>query len=378
MTEENSELKVVIATGGTGGHLFPAQGLAADLRQCGRAVDIVFLGANLSRNPYFHRQEFYSKDVASATFSTKSGWRVFRALFLLQKGVWQALSFFRAFPPDVVVGFGSFYSLPTLIAAKLKRIPIILFESNVLPGRVNRFCSRWASLSAVQFFVSQQRLKGKTVCVNMPLLQRRKGETRAAARNYFGLDQERFTLLVFGGSQGAQPINCLVCGAIDLLKQKGIDFQVIHFVGSTPRAQKLKDVYQRHEVVACVKAFETRMDLAWTAADLSISRAGSATLAEHIEFEVPGIFIPFPHGTDNHQSINAAFVEEEIGGALELVEADCLPERLVAMIRDLHKDQCKKLREMKSSLETYKRRTQKEDLAQVVLAALGDLAKRKK
>lgn len=378
MTEENNQLNVVIAAGGTGGHLFPAQGLAADLRRCGRPVDIVFLGANLSRNRYFHRQEFYSKDVASATFSIRSGWQVFRALFLLQKGVYQALSFFRSFSPDVVVGFGSFYSLPTLIAAKIKRIPIILFESNVLPGRVNRFCSRWATLSAVQFFVSQQRLKGKTVCVNMPLLQRRKEETRAAARKYFELDQKRFTLLIFGGSQGAQPINCLICGALDLLKQKEIDFQVIHFVGSASRAQKLKDVYQRHDILACVKAFETRMDLAWTAADLSISRAGSATLAEHIEFEVPGIFIPFPHGTDNHQSINAAFVEEEIGGALELTEAECLPERLVAMIDDLHRDQCKQLRAMKQSLENYKKRTQKDDLAKVVLAALGGFAKRRK
>ncbi|MEM7175175.1 MAG: undecaprenyldiphospho-muramoylpentapeptide beta-N-acetylglucosaminyltransferase [Chlamydiota bacterium] len=370
MVNQNSQLKIVIAAGGTGGHLFPAQALAGDLRKYAPGIAIAFLGAHLSRNPYFDQTHFQSKDIASATISKKRVFQLFRSLWSLQKGLLQALAFFRKFRPAAVIGFGSFYSLPTLAAAKIRGIPIILFESNVLPGRVNRFCSRWAKVSAVQFFVSQLRLKGETVCVKMPLLKRQQAVTQSEARHYFQLDPEKLTLLVFGGSQGAQPINCLVCGALESLIARAIDFQVIHVVGSEQRAEKLRAVYAKHGVLACVKSFENRMDLAWTAADLSISRAGSATLAEQIEFCVPGILIPFPHGTDNHQALNAAFVEEEIGGAIELTQSRRASSQLVDIMSDLLASSQKKLTAMKMALVKYKEQEKKEDLAKVVLDTL--------
>jgi UDP-N-acetylglucosamine--N-acetylmuramyl-(pentapeptide) pyrophosphoryl-undecaprenol N-acetylglucosamine transferase len=366
MARKGSQLNVIIAAGGTGGHLFPAQALACDLMNSGKEVKVAFLGANLSCNPYFNQPRFQSKDIASATFSKKWIFSIFRSLLLIQKGIMQALSFFRDFHPDVVIGFGSFYSLPTLMAAKFKRVPIILFESNVLPGRVNRFCSRWAKISAVQFFVSQLRLKGKTVCVKMPLLQKKKTITEGEARQYFGLKRDQLTLLIFGGSQGAHMINCLVCGAFDLLIKQGIDFQVIHMVGSKCREEKLRDIYSKYGILACVKSFERQMDLAWTAADLSISRAGASTLAEQIEFCVPGILIPFPHGKDNHQAINAAFAEEEIGGAVELLESACSSEQLASTILDLLADSHRKLLAMKGALISYKEKEKKDDLAKIV------------
>lgn len=371
MARKNSTLKVIIAAGGTGGHLFPAQALACDLQNSEQETDIAFLGARLQQSPYFDKTRFFSQHIASATFSKKKLIYLFSSLFTLQRGLLQALAFFRHFRPDVVVGFGSFYSLPTLIAAKLKRIPIILFESNVLPGRVNRFCSRWAKVSAVQFFVSQLRLKGKTVCVKMPLLQRQIAVTPGEARRYFDLTEDKLTILVFGGSQGAQALNCLFCGALKGLIAREIDFQVIHMVGSKRRAEKLRDLYEREGILACVKSFEERMDLAWTAADLSISRAGSGTLAEQIEFGIPSILFPFPHGLDNHQALNAAFIEEEIGGAIQLVESRRASSELVNKISDLLNNNKKKLMAMKASLAYYKKREKKEDLAKVVLDMLN-------
>lgn len=362
--------KVIIAAGGTGGHLFPAQALAYDLQKYDPKMDIVFLGADLRHNAYFQQSQFQAKNIVSATFSKKKLLGIFRSLFCIQKGLIQALAFFRTFRPHLVVGFGSFYSLPTLIAARLKHVPIVLFESNVLPGKVNRFCSRWAKVSAVQFFVSHLRLKGKAVCVKMPLLEKRKLVTQKEARLHFQLHPDRLTFLIFGGSQGSQAINCLVCGALGQLLHLGIQFQVIHMVGSKQREEKLRTIYAKHNISACIQSFEKRMDLAWTAADLSISRAGAGTLAELIEFGVPGILIPFPYGMENHQSLNAAFVEEEIGGGIELSESKCSSDRLVAVIADLLSDKQKKLTEMKTALVTYKENKKKDDLAKIIVELL--------
>ena len=364
-------LNIIIAAGGTGGHLFPAQALALELIQKHPDIQITFIGAGLKKNSYFKKDLFPFVDIESGTPFRRHPVQILKALLKISKGLTRSLQFIRKKKPDLIVGFGSYHTFPAIYAAKLKKIPIIIFESNALPGRVNRFCSKWAKISAIQFSHASDYLKSQSICVQMPLLRKEEGISKKEARAYFGLEEEKLTFLIFGGSQGAQSINRFICGALQPLIQKGIKFQVIHIVGDPKRAEKLEEVYKKHQILACVKTFEEKMEYAWTAADLSISRAGSATLAELIEFTVPSILIPYPFGTENHQLKNAAFVTDEIKGAVTLEEKGLRGFILAKEVIHLLDNDHEALKEMKGSLRSFKEEEEnKQDLCSVVLKAL--------
>ena len=368
MESPEKELNIVIAAGGTGGHLFPAQALALEMLQKHPHVRITFVGAGLKTNTYFKKDLFTFLDINSATPITKHPVKVIKALLSISKGLFSCMNHFKKNHPDLIVGFGSFHTFPALLAGKLKKIPIVIFESNALPGKVNRFCSKWAKVSAIQFSHASDYLKGKSICVQMPLLKQQETITKKQARHYFHLDPEKLTFLIFGGSQGAQAINRFFCGALEPLLAQGLDFQVIHIVGNDKRAEKLRAVYKKNQILACVKAFEEKMDCAWTAADLSISRAGAATLAELIEFTVPSILIPYPFGTENHQGKNAAYVADEIQGGLALEEKGLNARILARAILDLLSGE--KLSLMKKALYQFKEEEEKRDLCSLVLENL--------
>lgn len=371
MQEESRSLEIIIAAGGTGGHIFPAQALAVELFKKHPKCSITFMGSGLRKNVFFDKNFFSFVEIESKTPFKKNPVEILKALLSIGKGLMRSLVFLKKKRPQMVVGFGSFHSFPVLLAAKLKGIPIVIFESNALPGKVNRFCSRWAKVSAIQFSHAADYLRSKTFCVHMPLLKRKEESvTRKDALSYFGLEKEQLTLLVFGGSQGAQAINRFFCGAAEALHEAGEAFQVIHIVGEEERAKKLRDYYAKHEIKSCVKAFEKRMDYAWTAADLSVSRSGSATLAELIEFSVPSILIPYPYGTENHQLKNAAFITDEIGGAVTIEEAGLRGVYLAEAILKLLENSKEKLKEMQTALQRFKKEENKKDLSSIILEIL--------
>lgn len=320
--------KILIATGGTGGHIFPAEALAIELMEKG--CDVLFVGGGLHQNRYFNRKKFPYWQIDSA-----SPFRLnfFKSFYRLGKGFFQSLKILDSFCPDLVIGFGSFYSFPILGAARWKNIPITLFESNAIPGRVNRFFSKSALFSAVQFSEASHHLLGKSIEVKMPMIKKNKIEP-CAARDYFYLDPTLFTFLVFGGSQGAESINRLFSKTIPTLKSSR-QFQVIHITGRTQSAERIRREYELIGIRSCVKAFEERMDLAWSAADAVICRSGAATVAEQVKFGVPGILIPFPNATDDHQTKNALFIEKEVGGAITCPEASLTTENFKSQLERL-------------------------------------------
>ncbi len=369
MEKTAGRLNVIIAAGGTGGHLFPAQALALELLENHPNMKITFVGAGLKKNHYFNKDVFSYLDIKSGTPFKKHPLKILKALLNLSQGTLKCFSFFLKKKTDVIVGFGSFHTFPAILAAKLRKVPIVIFESNALPGKVNRYCSKWAKISAIQFSHAHKYFRSKSICVQMPLTKKRE-VTRKEARTYYGFEGERFTLLVFGGSQGAQAINRFFCGAVQRLVEKKIDFQVIHIIGDAKRGEKLQDYYAAMNVPACVKSFEEKMEYAWTAADLSISRSGAATLAEFIEFSVPSILIPYPYGTENHQQKNAAFVTDEVKGAILLEEKELRGDILASNILELMENEHKKLKKMRKNLRTYKEEESKQDLCSVVLKSL--------
>jgi UDP-N-acetylglucosamine--N-acetylmuramyl-(pentapeptide) pyrophosphoryl-undecaprenol N-acetylglucosamine transferase len=350
--------KILIATGGTGGHIFPAEALATELIEKG--CDLLFVGGGLHQNRYFNRNSFPYWQIESATPFKLN---FLKSLYRMGKGFFQSLKILRSFQPDLVIGFGSFYSFPILSAARWKKIPITLFESNVVPGRVNRFFSKSALFSAVQFSGASQRLSGKSVAVKMPMMKKSKIDPQTA-RDYFYLDPSSFTFLVFGGSQGAESINRLFSKTIQTV-QHSRPFQVIHVTGRTQSAERIRREYELAGIRSCVKSFEERMDIAWSAADAVICRSGAAAVAEQSAFGVPGLFIPFPQATDDHQMHNALFVEKEVGGAITCLEASLTVEGFRAYLERLMDPV--ELQKMKDALYAFQQDDRRPTLSNLIL-----------
>lgn len=365
--KELGKERIVIAVGGTGGHLRPAQALAKDLLKQSQNLSLLFMGAKLSSNPYLKEKTYFAvQDIPSATPFQGNLWANLKACFSLLKGTRHSLKWLRKFRPHCVVGFGSFHSFPILLAAKIKRIPIVLFESNAQPGRVNRLCSSWAKKSAVLPFVNQGLLKGEKTMVKMPFLEEGTSLCQKKARHYYSLEEELLTILVFGGSQGAKRINEEFCMCAKKLFLKKVKFQVIHIVGNKENVDPCKQFYSENNIPACIKSFEEKMSYAWSAADFSISRAGSMTIAEQIQSETPGILIPYPYAADHHQAINATFLTKEVGAGITISEESLSEETLLLAIEDLISHSQRKLKAMEQVLIRYKMGITQTSLSSVI------------
>lgn len=350
--------KILIATGGTGGHVFPAEALGFELKEKG--YDVLFVGSGLKTNRYFHQDKFSFHQIESATPFRGN---FFKSIYYLGRGIWQSLHLLKEFGPDLVMGFGSYHSFPALMAAKLKKIPLALFIPDAIPGRVNRFFSKWALFSAVQFSQAGAKLHGSVREVKMPMVAK-KIATPGDAKEFFYLDRDLFTFLVFGGSQGSSFINQLFAKTCLRLNKP---FQVIHIAGTPKDAEVLGHLYEEAKIKACVKAFEERMELAWSAADVAICRSGAVTLAEQMAHGVPAILIPFAQAMDDHQTKNAEFIKE-VGGAVICPEMGLTEETFYTTV--LQMMEMERLQEMKEAMAAFRQDEQKPRLSKLVEEAI--------
>ena len=310
-------LKILIAAGGSGGHLFPAQQLAELMKG---ESEILFAGHKLGESPFFEREKISFAEIASAPPKWGKWLSFFKASL---QGFSKSVSLIRSYAPDVVVGFGSYHAFPVLLAAAVLRKKIVLFEANCILGKVNRLFSPAAKKIAVQF--PQQKALSKGVFVPyLPWKKEKQSDvSKERARGYFGLEPGKTTLLVFGGSQGAAFLNEAMPKAARLLG--GV--QVIHLTG--------KGSVRYEGIPSCVKECEKEMPLAYAAADIAVCRSGAGTVAELIRHRKPALLIPFPHASENHQWINGQFLKTQVGGARLLEQAEASPEKIAAEIEAL-------------------------------------------
>ena len=307
---------VLIATGGTGGHIFPAEALAKELTEQGHRV--LFAGGKLSENRFFSKK--YPFDDVPVTPSLKN-------VSTLFEGVKKSFRLIKQFHPDIIVGFGSYYSLPLLIAAVLKRIPLVLYAADRNPGKVIKVFSPFAKAVGINF--PDTAIKGEWV--GMPLRFNPHYISKEEAYRYYQLDQNKPVCLVFGGSLGAQELNRL---AFEALKE--LPFQVIHFTGSAEEAGKYAVLYNNANIKAVVKTFEARMEFAWIIADIALTRAGAVSCAEELAFKVPGLLVPYPQAADDHQTANAEGLVKM--GLCELIqEKDLTVKDLKSILENLYK-----------------------------------------
>lgn len=361
--------KILIAVGGSGGHVFPAISLAQKLMAQNPQLTIVFAGGGLAENKFIDRRNFRTVDIPCGRVITRNPWRMLFGAAEMCKGVLHSRSLLKDFAPDLVVGFGSYHSFPLLAAAKLSGCPYVLHAADSVPGKVVRLFSRWALMTGIHFPAAAAFLKGYTVKVGIPLRENyyKHVISKEKACTYYGLDPSRPVVLVFGGSQGARKLNSLMVDALDYLPEK-TDWQFLHLTGDTSRVPEIEAKYSDKGIQACVKGFETSMEIAWCASTMALTRAGAGTIAEMIEFEVPGILIPYPHASEQHQDHNARYVVDHIRGAVMAQEATLTGKKLAELLtQSLHPD---RLQQQVSALAKHKQSQEHGDFSKLVLKML--------
>ena len=329
--------RAVIACGGTGGHLFPGLAVAEALHGRGHEVLLFVSEKDIDTTALKARPEFRSEKLPSIGMPSMIASPAFVRFC---RRFWESYSqcgkIYRKFRPSVVLGMGGFTSTAPVIAAKMRGLPAFIHESNAIPGRANRLGAKFATKALLGFAETESRLRGVTCVFTGTPVRKNLGQPmdRDLARKAFHLDPERKTLLVTGGSQGAAGINQLLFKSASLLRGSGI--QIIHLTGD--RDDRLAAAnYQRDEIPHYVSPFHHRMEEAYSAADLVVSRAGASSLSEISQFGLPSILIPYPFATDDHQTANAQ-IYVRAGAAELLTEKETGAEMFAAMISNLLSD----------------------------------------
>lgn len=361
--------KVLIATGGTGGHLYPAQSLAKKLN-VESDIDLLFTGGRLSENSFFEKDHFNYQDISCS--SLKLSFQFFKEIKIILKGISQSLKILNEYNPDIIVAFGSFHTLPILVAALLKRKKIYLHEQNKVMGKANRLFARFAKKLMITFPKTSPNFPMKSILVKMPLkFVQEDLLSKIEARKRLDLNPDLQTILVCGGSQGARKINTAFLESLKNLKEHS--FQVIHILGQHENLQDIEKIYLEEGIRAYVRSFDPQMHILMSASDFMIGRAGASIISEIIELELPSILIPYPYA-GGHQDHNADFMEQVVKGGFKINEKHLQKDFLAKCIVNFFNDE--NIKEYRHYIKSYKKTAEAKDCAEIILEELT-LGKRK-
>lgn len=333
---------VLVAGGGTAGHVFPALAVARELTRLAADVEPVFVGTgDRLEGTLVPRAGFRLHHIDPLPLPRRLSMGLLRVPGALRSAVRRCVAIAEEERAVGAVTFGGYVSFPLDWACGRIPLPLTIHEQNAVPGLANRFAARWADVVAVTFpgsadhFPHLERIAVTGNPVRESILEAVDGSDQAAAREHFGLEPDRTTLLAFGGSQGSRTINRAVIDAASRWGRPG-SLQVLHAAGEqlheeAARAWRgARDPRGRAPRVRCVP-FIDDMALAYAAADVVVCRAGATSIAELVALGKPALLVPYPHATRDHQLRNAeALVGAGAGAMIE--DAELTGASLVAAI----------------------------------------------
>ncbi|MGO8766983.1 MAG: undecaprenyldiphospho-muramoylpentapeptide beta-N-acetylglucosaminyltransferase [Limisphaerales bacterium] len=354
---------VAIACGGTGGHLFPGIAVAEELRKHGCRVALLI-------SPKEIDQQAVQSAEGVEIFTLPAVGLQNRNYFSFALSFWRsyrtAKNIFHAQQPDAVLAMGGFTAAPPVLAAKKRGAKTFLHESNTIPGRANRFLARFVDEAFVGFPEAKARLKAAKVSVVGTPVRLQFTEGNGSPATALGLEPNRPTILVVGGSQGASGLNQMILSALPLLAGKR--WQWLHLTG-TKDCERVKAGYAAQKLKAVVKPFLAEMDLALGAATVAVSRAGASSLTEIAAMRLPALLVPFPAAADNHQYFNALAFEKN-GAAKLLQQKDSTPEKVAAILTGLVEQPDARAR-MQAALAQWQTPRAAAAIAETILASVA-------
>jgi UDP-N-acetylglucosamine--N-acetylmuramyl-(pentapeptide) pyrophosphoryl-undecaprenol N-acetylglucosamine transferase len=358
-------MRVLIAAGGTGGHIYPGIAVAQEIMRRDPNSKVRFVGtARGLESRLVPQAGFELSLIESSGLKNVSSIARLRGILVLPKSFTSALSVIREFKPDVVVGAGGYVSGPVVMMAALLRRPTLVMDSNALPGWTNRVLARFVDRAAVSFDQALPFFRGKGVVTGNPV-RREFFEIPPKQRNV-----EEFSVLVFGGSQGARAINEAMMSALPQLKAAPVRVRIKHQTGPAD-LERVKKAYEEagFNDDAEVSSYIDNMVTDFAAADLVVCRAGATTTAELIAAGKAAVMIPFPLAADDHQRKNAEALESS-GAARMILQKDLSGERIAKEILELAQHP-----ELVDAMEEAVRKLQRGDAAVAAVDIIEELAK---
>ncbi len=365
-------MNVIIAGGGTGGHLFPGIAIAEELRSRG-VKNILFVGTEEGiESRVIPREGYQIRYIHSSGIVGKSIKNKVKGLLNLFISFTESMRLIKRFKPDVIIGVGGYASVAPLIAGSLRGVSTIILEQNSVPGLANRFLSIFGDLICITYHEGFHFFpKRKTILTGNPVRKRIFDGTREGGLRLFSLDPGRFTIFVFGGSRGASSINNAMVSILPDFVPLWDNVQFLHQTGEKDY-EYVRESYRKYGLNGVVTPFIYQMHEAYAVADIVISRAGATTITEITSLGKPSILIPYPFAAQRHQEINARKLSE-MGAALMLLDDELRGNRLFREIMKLYENE--KLREeLRKNAMAFSRR----DAASKVVELIENLINSKK
>lgn len=323
-------MRVLIAAGGTGGHIYPGIAVAKEIMRRDPGSTVRFVGTARGLETRLVPQAGFELSLIESAGLKNVGWRArLRGLWLLPKSLLAARRLIREFRPNIAIGAGGYVSGPVLLMAAFMRVPTLVMESNALPGWTNRRLARFVDAAAVSFEAALPYFRSKAVVTGNPV-----------RREFFDIprkmrDPSRLSLLIFGGSQGARAINNAMVAALPHLAAHRSMLRITHQTGEADYERVLAGYMDAGwGENADVRPYIDDMVASFAAADLIISRAGATTSAELAAAGKAAIMIPLPTAADDHQRRNAEALQNA-GAARMILQQELSGERLAAEIAAL-------------------------------------------
>jgi len=336
-------VRVVIAGGGTGGHLFPGIAIAEEILARGNTHRIIFIGTKKGIEHRILRQLGYELQEIDIEGVKGRGLKaLIKVTYQIPHSMWQSRQILKRFCPDAVIGVGGYASGPAVVTARIMGIPTAIAEQNAVPGITNRILSKFANLIFVTYAETKDWFPQSKVIVSGNPIRKVFAAWRAQAQE----EKQYRQLLIFGGSQGAEAINKNVIAMMPQLQKMKDKLRVLHQTGDR-EVETVRRAYEQFGLDAQVTPFIVNMADAYAAADLIICRAGATSLAEITAAGKAAILIPYPWAANDHQTKNAEALASA-GAAVIINEHELNGQKLFGVIDDLLANK-QKLRQMEEA-----------------------------
>jgi UDP-N-acetylglucosamine--N-acetylmuramyl-(pentapeptide) pyrophosphoryl-undecaprenol N-acetylglucosamine transferase len=332
-------MRVLIAGGGTGGHLFPGLAIADEFKRRDEKTDVIFVGTEHGIEARVVPREGYPiRFLRAEGLVGVSVMKKIRAITKILSGITDSHRIIKTLSPEIVIGVGGYASGATMLTACFKSIPTMILEQNAVPGLTNKILGRFVRGICITYQESISFFpKAKTYLTGNPVrMQVLKGSIESAYR-LFSLEKSLFTVFIFGGSAGARSINMAMIEALNYLHDLRGKVQFLHQTG-TKDYEHVREAYRKTGFKGTITPFIYQMGEAYAVADIVVSRAGATTLAELTALGKPALLIPYPYAAGQHQELNARKLLE-MGAAKMILNRELKGEALAERIRELFKNE---------------------------------------